>query len=255
MFREVKSKVTLTIRKNLDFPAHVHDDIELVLVKKEGGTAYCDGKKYTLSENCFFQVFPNQVHHYSEFVQEEYNLLIIKPSELLKYNNDYTAGTPTHAVWQFTENGDDNTVYLMDLAVREFMRDGYSPIIEAYLTALFGKLLNRYEIEKSRISNDMVLQILQYCAAHYKEDISVGNVAEKLHISRNSISHLFSARLSVNFCDYINFLRLIDAVNMLKNKNHSISEISYLCGFPTIRTFNRAFLKRYGVSPSAYKKN
>lgn len=57
VFREVKSRIIFESRSTLDFPAHIHEDIELVFVKKGGGIAYCDGKKYTLLENSFFWFF------------------------------------------------------------------------------------------------------------------------------------------------------------------------------------------------------
>lgn len=254
-FREIKKQLILESRKRINFPAHIHDDIELVFVKKGGGTAYCDGKKYILSENSFFLVFPNQVHHYIECSEGEYLVLIIKPFVIHGYNNVFGEGTPSCALWHFEENGDDNAVHLMETAIKEFERDGYSLIIEAYLTAFFGKLLKFYEIKKSSVNHDTVSQILQYCTAHYKENITVEQIAEKLHLSKSTISHIFSSRVSMNFCDYINSLRLTDAQEMLKNKNYSITEISYLCGFSTIRTFNRAFFKRHGVSPSAFRKS
>ena len=124
-----------------------------------------------------------------------------------------------------------------------------------YLTALFGKLLKHYPIQKTRVANDTLSQILQYCAEHYKENISVEEVADKLRISRSTVSHLFNERLAMNFCDYINSLRLSDAVKLLKNGKNTITEVSDLSGFSTIRTFNRAFLKRYGISPSEYRKH
>ncbi len=254
IFREIKNKLVFKNEKELNFPAHIHDDIELVFVKKGGGTAYCDGKKYALTENSFFLVFPNQVHHYSDCPEGEYVLIIIKPSVLRSFKGVFEDGVPSCALWHFEENCDDNIVRLLDMAMKDYIRYGDSLIIEAYLTAFFGKLLNFYNIEKTPTSPQTVLQILQYCTAHYKENITVHSVAETLHISRSTVSHIFSSRLSINFCDYINSLRLIEAEQLLKNKNYSITEISYLCGFSTIRTFNRAFLKRYGVSPSDFRK-
>lgn len=255
VFREIKRQIVFKGIKNLNFSPHIHDDIELVFVKKGGGIAYCDGKKYALSENSFFLAFPNQVHYYSNCMDGEYFLIIVKPVTMQGYNNVFSEGTPTCALWQFKENGDDNIVYLLETAMKEFMRDGYSLIIEAYLTALFGKLLKFYEIEKSYINHDTVSQILQYCKAHYKENITVGQIAKNLYVSRSTISHIFRSRVGMTFCDYINSLKLTDAQWMLKNKNHSITEISYLCGFSTTRTFNRVFLKRYGVTPSAFRKS
>lgn len=254
VFRENKTRQVFEQIKSLDFPPHIHDDIEIIFVKKGAATAYCDGKKYTLTENSFFLVFPNQVHHYSESVKGEYVIVFAKPSLLFHYEGVFKEGVPDSAVWKFEKGEDDNTVQLLNIAVAEYLRDGYNSVTEAYLTAIFGKLLNFYDIKKIQNANETVLQILQYCAAHYKEAITINSVAEGLHISRSTVSHLFSSRLSMNFCDYINSLRLIEAEKMLKNKSCSITEISYLCGFSTIRTFNRAFLKRYGVSPSAFRK-
>ncbi|MBR3961255.1 MAG: helix-turn-helix transcriptional regulator, partial [Clostridia bacterium] len=136
----------------------------------------------------------------------------------------------------------------------ELAHDGRSPIIEAYLTAFFGKLLKKYSIEKSSVKNDTVLKVLHYCKQHYKEDLSLGVVANELHLSRSTLSHIFSNKLQMNFCDYLNSLRLNEAVALMENKNYSITEISYMSGFSTIRTFNRAFVKCYGKSPSAYRK-
>ena len=252
VFREIKKNPYICKTESLNFSAHIHEDIELVFVKRGGGIAYCDGKKYVLKENSFFIVFPNQVHRYEECNSGEYILLIIKSTKLLSYSNVFLEGAPVSAVWSFCDNGDDNAVLLFETALNESERDGYSPIISAYLTALFGKLLKAYKIEKSRVSGNTVLQILEYCSAHYKENISVGEIALNLHISRSSVSHIFSTRLAMNFCDYINSLRLADALQLIKSGNYSITEVSNLSGFQTLRTFNRAFLKHYGISPSRY---
>jgi len=70
IFREIKKHPVIQNRSGLDYPPHIHDDIELVFVKRGGATAYCDGEKYTLKENSFFLVFPNQVHHYNVLKSE-----------------------------------------------------------------------------------------------------------------------------------------------------------------------------------------
>ena len=252
-FREIKTNIEFKRRSSLNFITHIHEDIELVYVKQGGGYAYCNGTQYRLVPGSFFVAFPNQVHRYSDCVAGEYIVLIIKPSALLSYGEVFLEGEPTSALLQ--PQDDDHAVFLLETALAEYRRDGYSPVIEAYLTALFGKLLRFCTIEKSSISGDTVLQILQYCARHYREEISVGSIAAALSLSRSSVSHIFSLRIGMNFCDYINGLRLSDAAALLKNKGYSVTEIAGRVGFGTIRTFNRAFLKQYGMSPSLYRKN
>ena len=251
VFRESRNSIYFEKRPTLNFPAHIHDNIELVFVERGGGTACCDGKKYTLRENSVFLVFPNQVHYYAECMAGDYTILIIKSDDLLAYNGVFSSGVPTCATCVLQDEGIKT---LLETARRELAHDGRSPIIEAYLTAFFGKLLKKYSIEKSSVKNDTVLKVLHYCKQHYKEDISLGTVANELHLSRSTLSHIFSNKLQMNFCDYLNSLRLNEAVALMENKNYSITEISYMSGFSTIRTFNRAFFKQYGKSPSSYRK-
>lgn len=258
VFREIsdiKGSLHFKHEKKIDFFAHIHEDIELVYVKRGEATAFCNGVKYNLSDNSFFMVFPNQIHHYVDSVDGEYIVLKINPSQLLAFNNIFFEGEPVSSLWHFKEGEDDNTAGLIETALSEFNRDGYSPIIEAYLTVIFDKLFKFYEVEKSKVSRDTVLKILQYCSEHYKERITVSKVAGDLSISRSTVSHIFSARLGMNFCEFINSLRLTEAEHMLINMNCSVTEISDASGFTDVRTFNRAFFKRHGISPSVYRKN
>ena len=254
VFRETRSKIIFENRSFLDFPAHMQEDIELVFTKKGGGNAYCDGKKYVLCENSAFIVFPNQVHHYSECNGGEYVIIIIKPSDLLGYAKVFEESLPTSALHVFS-NGDDGIFDLLNTAMQELERDGFDTVISAYLTALFGKLFKLFEFNKSKTASDTVSKILSYCASHYKENITVEQVAKSMHLSRSTVCHIFGKRLNMNFCDYINSLRLSDAVHLLNSEDHSITEISFMSGFPTVRTFNRAFQKKYGLSPTNFKKS
>lgn len=252
IFRETKWRLIIEDRKTLDFPAHIHEDIEFVFVKRGGGVARCDGKKYNLQENSMFIAFPNQVHYYEDFPVGEYLILIAKAGDLLGYNKVFFEGTPISASLDLED--DDGIITLLEMAKKELNRDGRSTIIDAYLTAFFGKLLKHYEIRKNENNNDTVIRIIDYCTTHFKENITLNLVAKELHLSRSTVSHVFSSKLTINFCDYINSLRLAEAVKLLKNRDYSVTEISYLSGFTTIRTFNRAFIKRYGVTPTQYKK-
>ena len=173
---------------------------------------------------------------------------------MLRYSDIFLNNEPKSPLCKLEKQKDDNIIYLIKTAFNELERDGYSGIIEAYLTVILGKLIKYYKFNKTNVSQDTVLRILKFCSENYKENITVGDIVKSQHISRSCVSHIFSKRLSINFCDYINSLRLTEAVSLLENKNYSITEISDMSGFPTIRTFNRAFLKQYGMSPSMYRK-
>lgn len=252
VFREIKQSVTFFSTRCLDFPAHIHEEIELVYVRRGTGVAYCDGKRYVLSERSFFWAFPNQVHHYTECNQGDYILLIIKPQQLLGNHERYLKGYPTEAVYRAAE--DDTVTSLLEAALVEYDLNSTDLVIQSLLTAFFEKLIGHYDIEKGTVSSDTVWRILQYCSAHYKDELTVTDIAKELGLSKSTVSHIFSQRLGISFYDHLHTLRLGDAVQLLKNKHYSVTEIAAMAGFPTIRTFNRVFQKQYGVSPSAYRR-
>lgn len=252
VYRETrKGGINFFMSRNPDFPPHVHEEIELVYVKRGDGTAFCDGKRYDLSKNDFFIAFPNQVHSYSGFEAGEYLVLILMPSQLFRYSSIFMCGHPRSAVFK---DVDADATYLFDAAYREFRAEGASGVLRAELTAFFGKLVKYCEMEKSRLPSDGVFKILEYCGEHYREAITVEDVARAVGFSRSHVSHIFGERLNISFCEYINSLRLNDAEQLLRLGNYTVTEISDIAGFPTIRTFNRVFRTTHGVSPSEYRK-
>ena len=250
IFREIKTQISFRCRTGIDFAAHIHDDLELVYVKRGGGLAYCDGRQYTLTDGCFFLAFPNQIHHYINCPDGKYIVLIMKPSRLLHLIGYFEDGQPESAVC----DGEPELAILLEMALTEFQQEGDSCVLDGYLTAFFGKLLKRYTIEKTDLSRSCVLSILQYCARNFRENISIKNISEQLHISPSHISHIFNRRLHISFSDYINALRLNEAAKLLANYGFTVAEVANLAGFPTIRTFNRAFQKHYGMTPTTYRK-
>lgn len=240
-------------RENPHYSLHLHEEIELLYVVKGSGKAILDGKHYTVKEKEFFISFPNQVHGYENSEEGEYIILVLKPSSLYHYNSVFGKYQPVSPIIKSTD--DDNTPYLLEEALKEFEDYGENSILMSYLTLIFGKLLKKCNLEKSCISKDCISDILTFCSENYRENISLKSISKKLHISQSHISHIFSNKIGISFCDYINSLRLTEAVKLLESEEINIAEVAEKSGFATIRTFNRVFLKHYGISPSEYKKH
>ena len=128
-------------------------------------------------------------------------------------------------------------------------------ITKGYLLAFFGELLSRMSFKESNHSDSLTLRsIVSYCAQNYSRELTLATLEDELHLSKYYISHLFGSKIGTGFNDYINALRVSEACRYLRRTNKSITEISTLVGFGTLRTFNRAFVKQVGMSPSEYRK-
>jgi AraC-like DNA-binding protein len=79
-------------------------------------------------------------------------------------------------------------------------------------------------------------------------------MVERLGTSKNLFIDAFQQCFNKSFTDYINELRLNDAIALLEQSDISIEEISEKVGFGTGRTFRRQFQAKYNISPQNYRK-
>ncbi|MDR0232008.1 MAG: AraC family transcriptional regulator [Dysgonamonadaceae bacterium] len=80
-------------------------------------------------------------------------------------------------------------------------------------------------------------------------------MVEKVGTNIKLFSEAFEYCFKMQFKDYINFLRLKDAVYLLEQSDLSIEEISNKAGFGTVRTFRRQFIAKYNITPKDYRNS
>jgi AraC-like DNA-binding protein len=84
--------------------------------------------------------------------------------------------------------------------------------------------------------------------------LSRDRLTEQLGINRHELEDAFLFCFGMHYGDYINELRLNDAVFMLEQSDLSIVEISEKTGFGTLRTFRRQFIAKYNMPPKNYQQ-
>lgn len=241
--------------RRLRCAAHLHSHIELVLFLDGRSTAFCGTERVDLQPGDVFITFPNQIHRYESFEKECYYLFLINPEILPELSSVFSDSLPTSALLRGMASNEE----ILALAKRLFaIKEDDSPLAKiernGYLLALLGKLLRHMELSNTVSDDSHALKTLvNYCARNFKSELSLSLLENELHISRYYISHLFSDKLKIGFNDYINSLRVSSACTYLKSNERSITEISSLVGFGTLRTFNRAFSRQMGQTPSEYR--
>lgn len=86
------------------------------------------------------------------------------------------------------------------------------------------------------------------------QDYSLGKLSTETNIPKHIISNVFSQKLGASFIDYTNQARIETAKKKLLDENHlTISAIAYDSGFNSISSFNKAFKKFTGSTPSSYR--
>ena len=244
-------------KRMLDFPSHLHLHIELVILKEGRSLFTIDSCTYEAKAGDIVVIFPNQIHSIKTLEQEEFMIMIVNPDIIPEYKKQFSSFVP---VSNMLSKDNDNSE-LIDIADK--ITDAYysdtpyrDDILRGYLLVFFGNLLEKISVKDIASKEyDLLGTILTYCTANYNKPLSLDMLEKELHISKYYISHTISSRLHIGFNDYINSLRVSNACKHLHNTDKSITEISDLVGFNTLRTFNRAFQKKMGMTPREYRAN
>jgi len=112
------------------------------------------------------------------------------------------------------------------------------------------------ETPLQRLKNELVVYF-ETEKPWLQPDLSLEDVCIKLQTNRNYLSKVINEDFDMNFYYFVNKYRIEEAKKLLveNNANHySIRGIAETVGFKSISSFNTAFKKFEGITPSEYKK-
>jgi two-component system, response regulator YesN len=121
---------------------------------------------------------------------------------------------------------------------------------ELWAVSAMTELFNLLDLQKSQTYPKPLKKALAYIAENYSHQLQLTSVAEECSVSGSYLSRLFSEHLDTKFIDYINRYRVDQAVLLLRDKNISIKEASFMVGYQNPNYFSRIFRKIMGISPS-----
>lgn len=117
---------------------------------------------------------------------------------------------------------------------------------------------DKYETSSSNsVEFSLVENLLLKDNYFLNAEISLKTLAEKLEVGKNTLSKVINLNSGMNFNDYINQKRVIEAKKRLlaKEYNHlTIEAIGNSVGFNSKSAFYTAFKKHANTSPSAFVK-
>ena len=101
---------------------------------------------------------------------------------------------------------------------------------------------------------DFRSRVLAYLTEHLEEEITMRTMAEALGYEYHYFSSLFHEAFHTHFKVFLNQLRFEKACRLLKGSPMDMTQVSTLCGFASIRNFNRVFRALSGVTPRQYRQ-
>ncbi|MGI6607389.1 MAG: response regulator transcription factor [Erysipelotrichaceae bacterium] len=122
------------------------------------------------------------------------------------------------------------------------------------LFSIIKKEITTYFKTNIILTNDYIQQAINYISKHYKEEISLQDVANKLGLNYNYVCALFKDEVGVNFKKYITQLRIDESKRQLIDTNKTISQIAANVGYRNAFYFTSIFVEYTGLKPKDYRK-
>ena len=115
------------------------------------------------------------------------------------------------------------------------------------------ELLLKFTCKKPVVFNP-IASLLDYLRKHCSEQISVADMAERMHMSQSNLYPLFKKHTGFTPIGYLNDYRLAAASALLLSSDKTLDQIAEETGFYDVSYFSRLFLKKYKMPPGRYRR-
>jgi transcriptional regulator GlxA family with amidase domain len=97
-------------------------------------------------------------------------------------------------------------------------------------------------------------ELAAWMLRNLRSDLSVGTLAARMNLGTRHFSRRFVANFGMPPAEYVSRLRLDEARMRLVSRRHTVEGIAASVGYASADVFSRAFERRFGVTPLAFRK-
>ena len=231
--------------ENLNFPAHLHQSFELIMVLSGNMEITVDNKKYIINKNEAVLVFPNQLHSLNG--DNCKHMLCIFSSEIVK----------SFSIKVANKSPESNK-----FLINKFLFDSIDMICEDSTKIKKKGILyticsefddNAKYIDKKNNDTNLLYRIFEFVELNYNKCCSLEMLSKETTYSYSYLSRYFKNEVSMSFNTYVNLYRISKACYTLTNTNCSAIQCALECGYTSLRSFNRNFKLFTLLTPSEYR--
>lgn len=137
--------------------------------------------------------------------------------------------------------------------------DGYRNTVDVMLRKTLLTLMEHYRANADDSDRIEKLQqrigtSLAYIDENYCRPIKLYQLAEMEHMCQTSYRRLFQEAKQLSYREYINYLRLTRAKQLLMQSGMSVTQVAQETGYTNINQFYKAFREYVGMLPAQYRK-
>ena len=103
--------------------------------------------------------------------------------------------------------------------------------------------------------NRQCAAVRRYIDLHFKEPLTLEQLAEESHMNKYYLSHAFKREYGTSPINYMISRRIEESKYLLAETDLSMTQIAQLLGFSSLSYFSQVFRRTQSVSPLEYRQS
>lgn len=240
---------------------HEHDSYEFTIPISHSPLLSVDNKKIIVKRNTLTSTNPGQPHgpacemKANRFMAMQINRKFIENlsedmsgKRRIIFNNE-PCTIPANLINQLREFSMEN----------RSKQNGYKFIIESLSIQIAVNLLRNVRSnipqQEEYVSLSCSLNIrraMEYMDEYYSSNFSIDDIAKEANLSKFHFIRVFKAETGKTPYEYMMDVKIQKAKELLKARQHTVTEICFLLGFNDHSHFTKTFKKKTGCTPSEF---
>ena len=265
-----KINVSERIDSKFSDTLHWHQYAELLLSRCNGNEVTVDFSTFRLNMNDIVFAGPGCLHSI-RYVTEQSFLVIQFPLELFTQMNEFKAVFSVLSRDPMITYDPCSTKHNEIISCLSKVMDLYNSSNPFREISIFSQLLTAFEQigliqgmaaspnqpvnEKTDTKNmALIAEACLYLSENCTEQMTLEDVSRHIGMSKSHFSHLFRAYTDMTFVEFLTAERIKRAETFFSDPNVHIVDVAYDSGFASISSFNRAFRRIKGCSPTQFRR-
>lgn len=261
-------------KKEFDYPIHIHDVLELNFVANAAGARRVVGDSSEVIDNLDLVLItsPDLEHVWEQYECKSEDIHEVTVQFRLNFDLDTSSFrfSSYKSIYDMLIRAQRGLAFSPEAIMLVYHRLARLSSIEEGFIAVQEFFSILYELSKFDDARELasssfakvevvseskrILKVKNYIDEHYKDDLSLEQLADLVGMTPTAFSRYFKQRTAKNISEYIVDIRLGHAARLLVDTSDSVSEICWATGFNTLSNFNRLFRKRKGCSPTEFRE-
>ena len=247
------------------YETHDHSAVEILLTLEGMVTYTIEDKIYQVRKGEILIVPPDTLHSLTMGEGSSRYLFLFESDAIMTMRDIKSMAMYFHKPFHLRD-GSDAHVRIRELLLRA--REAYEKRELMWNTACYSSILRIYatlgqqylsgirprsDDSMRNMDSEVITAVMTYIDNHYREELSLEDVAKFAGFSRYYFSRSFKRQTGYSFKDYLCQKRLQVAMDLLIRTNRSMRDVATESGFGSVATFNRVFREKKGCTPTQYR--